>query len=121
MLFNDKKHSEDMGNNEIKRYLSNLAVNRQVSAATQNQVLCANIFLYRYIVNRDITDLRYSFTKLEKAMPTLLTHEEATAIISKSTSTQKLVASILYGCGFAKRQMIVGYNARRKVDYHLFV
>lgn len=74
-----------MGNNEIKRYLNNLAVNRQVSAATQNQVLCANIFLYRYIVNRDITDLRYSFTKLEKAMPTLLTHEEATAIISKST------------------------------------
>ena len=87
------------GNHEIERYLNNLAVNRQVSAATQNQALCAIIFLYRYIINRDISDLRYSFTKREKTMPAVLTHEEATTIISKLTSTHKLIASILYGCG----------------------
>jgi len=99
ILFNDKKHPKDMGNHEIERYLNNLAVNRQVSAATQNQALCAIIFLYRYIINRDISDLRYSFTKREKTMPAVLTHEEATTIISKLTSTHKLIASILYGCG----------------------
>ncbi len=99
IIFNDKKHPNDMGNREFERFLNNLAVNRQVSAATQNQALCAIIFLYRYIINRDISDLRYSFTKREKSMPTVLTHIEATTIISHLHSTHWLIASILYGCG----------------------
>jgi integron integrase len=99
ILFNDKKHPNEMGNHEIERFLSNLAVNREVSAATQNQALCAIIFLYRYIIKRDISDLRYSLTKREKTMPTVLTHEEATTIISHLNSTHGLIASLLYGCG----------------------
>jgi len=99
IIFNDKKHPKDMGNREIERFLNNLAVNRQVSAATQNQALCAIIFLYRHIINRDISDLRYSFTKCEKTMPTVLTHVEATNIISHLHSTHWLISSILYGCG----------------------
>ena len=51
-----------MGNPEIERYLNHLAVNRQVSGATQNQALCAIIFLYRYIIQRDIEGLRYAHT-----------------------------------------------------------
>ncbi|WP_223192152.1 site-specific integrase [Pseudoalteromonas piscicida] len=44
ILFNDKKHPEQMGNQEIERFLNHLAVNKQVSSATQNQALCALIF-----------------------------------------------------------------------------
>lgn len=47
ILFNDKKHPNDMGNHEIERFLNHLAVNRQVSSATQNQALCAIIFMYK--------------------------------------------------------------------------
>ena len=36
IIFNDKQHPENMGNHEIERFLNHLAVNRQVSAATQN-------------------------------------------------------------------------------------
>ncbi|WP_448547978.1 integron integrase [Thalassotalea fusca] len=99
ILFNDKKHPDDMGNHEIERFLNNLAVNRRVSAATQNQALCALIFLYRYIVKRDISGLKYSFTKREKSVPTVLTHEEATKIISQLDGKYWLIASLLYGCG----------------------
>lgn len=99
IIFNDKKHPKDMGNFEIERYLNHLAVNRQVSAATQNQALCAIIFLYRYIVGKDISELRYSFTKREKTMPTVLTHDEAKSIISHLQGKHWLIASILYGCG----------------------
>ena len=58
-LFNDKKHPKDMGNFEIERFLNHLAVNRQVSAATQNNALCAIIFLYRYIIKKDIHLLEF--------------------------------------------------------------
>ncbi|TLX49565.1 integron integrase [Pseudoalteromonas ruthenica] len=99
ILFNDKQHPAEMGRLEIERFLSHLAINRQVSAATQNQALCAIIFLYKYIIKKDINGLNYSFTKREKSVPTVLTHQEAKAIISHMTGIHGLIASLLYGCG----------------------
>ncbi|WP_394228489.1 phage integrase N-terminal SAM-like domain-containing protein [Pseudoalteromonas spongiae] len=63
ILFNDKRHPNEMGNHEIERFLNHLALNRQVSPASQNQALCALIFLYRYVVKKEIRGLNYSFTK----------------------------------------------------------
>lgn len=99
ILFNDKKHPNDMGNGEIELFLNHLAVTKQVSAATQNQALCAIIFLYRYIVIRDISNLRYSFTKRERSMPTVLSHNEALSIINNLSGKYHLIAGLLYGCG----------------------
>ncbi|WP_462174374.1 phage integrase N-terminal SAM-like domain-containing protein [Pseudoalteromonas xiamenensis] len=99
ILFNDKRHPNEMGNREIERFLNHLAMNRQVSAATQNQALCAIIFLYRYIIKKDIQGLNYSFTKREQSIPTVLSHEEATSILTKMEGVHRLIASILYGSG----------------------
>ena len=99
ILFNDKKHPEEMGNFEIERFLNNLAVNRQVSAATQNQALCAIIFLYRFIIGREIKGLKYSFTKREQSIPTVLSHQEAKSVIANMKGHHWLIASILYGSG----------------------
>ncbi|WP_462164171.1 integron integrase [Pseudoalteromonas xiamenensis] len=99
ILFNDKRHPNEMGNREIERFFNHLAMNRQVSAATQNQALCAIIFLYRYIIKKDIQGLNYSFTKREQSIPTVLSHEEATSILTKMEGVHRLIASILYGSG----------------------
>lgn len=99
ILFNDKKHPVDMGNFEIERFLNHLAVNRHVSSATQNQALCALIFLYRHVIGQEITDLKYSLTKRDKTIPTVLTHDEAIDIIGNISGKYHLIASILYGCG----------------------
>jgi integron integrase len=99
ILFNDKRHPNEMGNHEIERFLNHLALNRQVSPASQNQALCALIFLYRYVVKKEIRGLNYSFTKKEQVMPTVLTHQEATCIIDKMKGIHWLIASILYGSG----------------------
>ena len=99
ILFNDKKHPSEMANFEIERFLNHLAMNRGVSAATQNQALCAIIFLYRHVIIRDISGLKYSFTKRAQTVPTVLSHQEAKSIISNLTGTHWLIASILYGSG----------------------
>jgi hypothetical protein len=39
---------------EINEFLSFLAVKKNVTASTQNQALCAIVFLYRHVLNRDI-------------------------------------------------------------------
>ena len=47
ILFHGKRHPAEMGPDEITRFLSDLAVQRNVAASTQNQALSALLFLYR--------------------------------------------------------------------------
>ncbi len=46
ILFNGKRHPEDMGDVEINTFLSHLAIEGNVAASTQNQALSALLFLY---------------------------------------------------------------------------
>ena len=45
--FNDTRHPEEMGRAEIERFLSHLAINRNVAASTRNQVLAFDLLLIR--------------------------------------------------------------------------
>ena len=44
-LFHDKKHPKDMSAVEIEKFLTCLAVERNIAASTQNQAFYANLFL----------------------------------------------------------------------------
>src|SRR4026207_768132 len=50
ILFHDKRHPAEMGAAEITRFLSALALERNVAASTQNQALSALMFLYRDVL-----------------------------------------------------------------------
>ena len=43
-----------MGELEISTYISQLATEQKVSASTQNQALCALLFLYGQVLERDL-------------------------------------------------------------------
>jgi site-specific recombinase XerD len=47
ILFHNKRHSLEMGEGEVRSFLTHLAVDRNVAASTQNQALDALVFLYR--------------------------------------------------------------------------
>jgi len=99
ILFNDKRHPEQMGTAEIDRFLTHLAVVRNVSAATQDLALCAVIFMYRFVIKRDIIGLSFSYAKKPKNIPSVLSPPEAGAIISHLSNPYQLIACILYGSG----------------------
>ena len=50
IFFHNKRHPREMGANEITSFLSHLAVDKHVSASTQNQALCALLFLYKKVL-----------------------------------------------------------------------
>jgi len=52
------RHPGEMGADEVRAFLSHLAVQQHVSASTQNQALCALTFLYRRILDRDLGSRR---------------------------------------------------------------
>ena len=57
ILFHDKRHPREMGTprdrrmRSIRAFLTHPAVGRNVAASTQNQALCASLFLYREVLN----------------------------------------------------------------------
>lgn len=48
--FHGKRHPSELGRDAISQYLTHLAKDKQVAAATQNQALSAILFLYREVL-----------------------------------------------------------------------
>ena len=44
------RHPKDMAAKEVTQYLSHLAVDKHVAPSTQNQALCALVFLYKRVL-----------------------------------------------------------------------
>jgi len=51
IFFHNKMHPIEMGEKEIGEFITHLAKNKKVSASTQNQALCAIVFLYKNVLN----------------------------------------------------------------------
>ena len=100
ILHHDKRHPKDMGAEEIQAFITHLAVQKNVSASTQNQALSAILFLYRYVLNKPI-DLPAGLLRAEKSktLPVVLTQGEALAVIGKMSGVPQLMTKILYGSG----------------------
>ncbi len=100
VIFHDKRHPDDLGAPEVTAYLSHLAITRKVSASTQNQALCALIFLYREVLERDLPWLD-DIVRAKRPMrvPLVLTVDEVAALLNHLHGVHWLVASLLYGSG----------------------
>jgi integron integrase len=89
-----------MAEAEINAFLSHLAVKDRVSASTQNQALSALLFLYRYVLNREIGDLGEVIrARKPRHMPVVMTREEVKAVLAQLTGDKWLMASLMYGAG----------------------
>ena len=100
ILFHKKRHPSEMGESEVQAFITHLAVERTVSASTQNQALSAIVFLYRHVLNRELA-LSNELIRANrpKRLPTVLGHQEAMNVIGCMTGTPKLMAQLLYGSG----------------------
>jgi integron integrase len=100
VLFHGRRHPKEMGGPEIERFLTDLAVTRSVSAATQNQALAAILFLCEEVLRIPVPWLE-NVVRARRAirLPVVLTRLEARAVLAKMRGEQWLVASLLYGSG----------------------
>jgi site-specific recombinase XerD len=89
-----------MGEAEISRYLSHLAVSGKVSASTQNQALSALLFLYRQVLCREVEWVEGVVrAKRPLHLPVVLTREEVLSVLNHLQGIEWMMASLLYGAG----------------------
>lgn len=98
--FHSLRHPNEMAEPEVNAFLTHLAINRKVSASTQNQALCALLFLYRHVLGREIGDLGDVIrARKPKRLPVVMTREEVQAVLGRMSGDKWLVASLMYGAG----------------------
>ena len=96
----DKRHPKDMGAVEVEVFLTHLAVDRNVSASTQNQAKSALLYLYKEVLGVELPWLdNVTQAKVPQRMPVVLTQAEVQAVLSRMDGTMWLIASLLYGSG----------------------
>lgn len=84
----------------MNRFLTDLAVNKKVSASTQNQALAALLFLYRHVLGREVGELSKVIRARKRSrMPVVLTREEVKLVLSHLHGDKLLMASLMYGAG----------------------
>jgi len=100
ILFHKKRHPNEMGDEEIRAFLVHLAEKEHVAASTQNQAFSALLFLYRHILNKELTvDYRSIGASRSKRLPTVLTKEDTQRVIDYLRGEYQLMAKLLYGSG----------------------
>lgn len=109
ILFHNKRHPLEMGRAEIEAFLTHLAVQGQVAGSTQNQALSALLFLYREVLNRQVAGVDAIRAKRSQYVPTVLTKQEAIAVIKDCDGVHQLVVKLLYGSGL---RLIEGLRLR---------
>ena len=110
------RHPKDMGEAEVRAFLTDLAVRRQVGAATQNQALNALLFLYREVLGGEM-DWMDGFEQAQRSrrVPVVLNREEMQALLKQLTGLQGLIGQVLYGTGL---RLLEGLRLRIKdVDF----
>ncbi len=110
------RHPEDMGEEEVRSFLTDLAVTRRVGAATQNQALNAMLFLYRQVVGGEVVWIDgFEQARRSQRAPVVLSRQEMQALLGQMSGTQGLIARLLYGTGM---RLLEGLRLRIKdVDF----
>lgn len=106
ILFHNKRHPlrsrspREMGAKEIQQYLSYLAVEQNVAASTQNQALCAIIFLYKNVLNIELPEFEeIEWAKKPKKLPVVFSKPEVKSVLNELSGTYRIMADLLYGSG----------------------
>jgi integron integrase len=95
-----RKKFDDITTEDLRDFLSHLAVHQRVASSTQNQAFNALLFLFRHVLQKDVDDLDTTVrAKRGAKLPTVLTVNEVKHLLNRLTGTNRLIAELLYGSG----------------------
>jgi len=100
IVFHGKRHPSGMAAPEVEDFLTHLAVDRKVSASTQNQALAAILFLYRKVLQVELPWLDGIVrAKRSTYLPVVLSAADVRSILAHLKGEYWLIGNLLYGAG----------------------
>ena len=94
------RHPKEMRETELKQFLNYLANEKHVSASTQNQALCAILYLYKEVLHTPLELIKgVDRARRPKNLPVVLSKREVRTVLDNLDGVYWLIASLLYGTG----------------------
>lgn len=90
----------------VERYLTHLAVNKKVSASTQNQSFNALLYLFRNVLKKDLGNIDACRAKTSQHVPEWYTRDELSLIFKHLTGDWLLLARLDYGTGLRLMELL---------------
>jgi integron integrase len=100
------KHPAEVDSGDVKRFLSHLAVERQVAASTQNQAFSGLLFLFRHVLDRELNISETVRAQGRRRLPVVLSKQEVQRIFEHLDGTHLLMARLIYGCGLRVQECV---------------
>lgn len=98
--FTGSKPPELLDTDDVKAFLTDLAVGQGVAASTQNQAFNALLFFYRSALGKEFGKVDGVVrAKRRPYIPVVLSRNEVDAVIAELRPPYDLVVKLLYGCG----------------------
>jgi len=105
--FHRGQHPRELGPVHIEAFLSMLANELRVAESTQNQALCALLFLYKQVLGVNLPWLdNITRARRPKHLPVVLTREEVRRVLGELKGRYWLIASLLYGSGLRLHEVL---------------
>jgi integron integrase len=122
ILFHQKRHPQEMGEKEIREFISDLAVTAKVAASTQTVALSALLFLYRDVLKKDLPYVsQIERAQQRKKLPVVFTRDEVKTLLKTMGGTNQLIASLLYGSGMRLMECLCLRVKDIDLDYNQIV
>ena len=100
IYFHNKQHPENLNERHISEFLTHLAVDKKVASSTQNQALCALVFLYREVLKKEVGEFKNLIrAKRPVKLPVVFTREEVRQVLLQLDGITWLMGQVLYGAG----------------------
>jgi integron integrase len=105
--FHKKQHPETLSKDHVTAYLDYLVNIRHVAPSTQNQALCAILFLYRQTLHiQDFYLEEVEWSKKPRRLPVVLTQDEVKRILENLPPDEQLPIRLMYGSGLRVSEVI---------------
>lgn len=98
--FTKSKDYQLLNQQDVIDFLSFLAVEKQVSASTQNQAFNALLFLFKQVLKKEFGEIKgVARAKRKVYIPVVLSRAEVNLVLDHLHEPVNLIAKLLYGCG----------------------
>ena len=95
IVFSGTRHPSTLGSPDIEHFLSSLATDLHVSASTQNQALCALLFLYRNVLRLDLSAVaNVTRVRTPARLPEVMNRSEVRAVMGHLSGVMRSRGSI---------------------------
>ena len=104
---NKENFPQDLNSEDVKEYLSYLAIKQKVSSSTQNQAFSALLFLFREVLKIEVKDLNKTVrAKRKVTLPAVLTLKEIKELFNQVNRENLLLMQTIYGSGLRLMEAI---------------